>query len=127
MCRYIDHQRGSVMTVRLWLRAIAALAVLAGFVSFAAAQGKLTLTADESNRFAENRNGGKPRVREDNKDEAKKNEDAIRRKAQVEFNRMLDYLATADGSSESKQVSQVVRGLNDVIVDPLRFPSPLKE
>src|SRR5262249_18056377 len=48
-------------------------------------------------------------------------------KAQVEVARMLDYAATADGSSDGKPISQVVRALNDVIVDPIRFPSPLKE
>ena len=66
------------MTVRHWLRAAAALALLAGVASAAAAQGKLNLSPDESNRFAEIRNGAKPRVREDNKDEAKKNEEAMK-------------------------------------------------
>ena len=63
------------MTVRPWPRAAAALAVLAGFAAAAAAQNRLNLNPDESNRWSELRNGAKPRVREDNKDEAKKNED----------------------------------------------------
>jgi hypothetical protein len=114
------------MTVRPWPRAAAALAVLAGFAAAAAAQNRLNLNPDESNRWSELRNGAKPRVREDNKDEAKKNEDAIRRKAQVEVARLLDYAATADGSSEKKAISDVVRGLNDLIVDPTKFSAQNK-
>src|SRR5262245_12560 len=127
MSRTSITHRGSLMNFRHWLRCAAALALLGGLAGAAAAQNKLNLTPDESNRFTEIRLGTKARVREDNKDEAKKNEDAIRRKAQVEVARMLDYAGTADGSSDAKPISQVVRSLNDVLVDPARFPPPLKE
>src|SRR5262245_31908051 len=121
MSRTSITHRGSLMNFRHWLRCAAALALLGGLAGAAAAQNKLNLTSDESNRFTDIRLGTRARVREDNKDEAKKNEDAIRRKAQVEVARLLDYAATADGSSDTKPISQVVRSLNDVIVDPVRL------
>jgi len=109
------------MTFRHWLRGAAALALVAGLCGSAAAQSKLQLTPDESSRWTDIRNGVKPFVKENKADEAKKNKEAIQRKAQVEVARMLDWYNTAAGSSADKPISQVVRGLNDVIIEPARF------
>jgi hypothetical protein len=116
------------MTVRPGLRGFAALALIAGFCGGAAAQGKLSLSPDESNRFAEIRNGTKLYVKENNAGEAQKNADAIKRKAQVEVALMLDAYNVNQGSSDgAKSIAMTVHRLNDIIIDPLIFPKPLKE
>lgn len=106
------------MTFRHWLRGTVALALLAGCCATASAQGKLTLSPDESNRFLAIK-AGERRVRED-RGEEEKNRAAIRRKAQVEVNLMIDAAETAQGSSDAKMISAMVRRLSEVIVDPVK-------
>ena len=109
------------MTLRPWLRATAALAVLAVTAASAAAQRLPQLSPEDYSRFNDIRDGKKPFVNEPNKQDAQKNIDAIKRRAQLEVARMLDSANTSAGSSDTKPISQVVRSLHDVIIDPLTF------
>jgi hypothetical protein len=86
------------------------------------AQNRVTLDPDESVRLADIREGRRPFVKDPNPQEAEKNVAAIKKKARMEVANLIEAANTDRGSSESNPISQVVRRLNEAIVDPLGAP-----
>ena len=108
------------MIRRHWLAGPAAIALLATFAagrSPAQDTRATNLTLEESQVWDVLREGKKA-VGEPEKA-------VLRKLARIQVNRMLEATAAGYGSSDSKPVTDVVRRLAEVIIDPLKLPRPV--
>jgi len=102
----------------VWSRGTAALALLAATCALpvgAQNRGSTSLEFAESERFRELREGKQP----GGDAEKAKNDEIIRKKARIEVQRMLQAASAGIGASEGSAVSDIVRNLGEVIIDPL--------
>jgi hypothetical protein len=108
------------MIRRDWIHGMAALVMLAGTCAAPGqAQDRKLMGLDfaDQERFIAIRNGKPP----GGDAEKAKNEEVVRKMAHVQVNRLVDAANTASGSGDNNAITDVVRKLDDSIVDPIKW------